>query len=257
MARNPVSFARPPRESETKRKILSEDQASQFLAAINGHRWEALFHLALASGIRRSEILGLCWEHLDWVERTIRIDEQLSKTPNSSAMFQPLKTQSSKRTIPIGEQTVQVLRDHCERQRLQRIEAGNKWIDNDLIFTNNKGGPICASHMVRVFKQLLPLGLPGIRFHDLRHSAASIMINNGIPATAVASLLGHSKTSTTLNTYSHSTDKLQRDAAALIASRITPIKLHSNCTQLHLPGQIATDNDEMAIEIADNVTIGG
>jgi integrase len=254
IVRNPVSYAHPPRESETERKILSEDQASQFLGAINGHRWEALFHLALATGMRRSEILGLRWEKLDWIEHTIRIDKQLSKSPNSSAMFQPLKTKSSRRTIPIGEQTIQVLRDHNERQRLQRIAAGNKWIDNGLIFTNNKGGPICASHMIQVFKRLLPPGLPGIRFHDLRHSAASIMINNGIPATAVASILGHSKTSTTLNTYSHSTDSHQRHAAALIDNLITPIKLHSNCTQLHSADQNATTIDEITHDLAENIT---
>ncbi|NJD58543.1 MAG: hypothetical protein C3F13_14060 [Anaerolineales bacterium] len=253
--RNPVSSAHPPKESEVKRKILSEDQASQFLAAVDGHRWVALFHLALATGMRRSELLGLRWENLDWIEHTIRIEWQLSKSPNSSAMFQPLKTKSSKRTVPIGEQIIQVLRDHYERQRLMRIAAGNKWIDYDLIFTNEIGGPICASYMIQVFKRLLPPGLPRIRFHDCRHSAASIMINNGIPATAVASILGHSKISMTFDTYSHSTDSQQRNAATLIDNLITPIKLHSNCTQLHPVGQNATEIDEVLPYMAENLNI--
>jgi integrase len=229
--RNLVTFAHPPREPETERKILSEDQASQFLAAVTGHRWEALFHLALATGMRRGELLGLRWENLDWIEHTIRIDKQLSKSPNSSAMFLPLKTKSSKRTIPIGDQSIQVLRDQYERQRLQRIAAGSLWIDHDLIFTNAEGGPICASYMIQVFKRLLPPGLPRIRFHDLRHTAATIMINNGIPAPTVASILGHSKISMTFDTYSHSTNSQQRHAAALIDDLIIPIKLHPNCTR--------------------------
>jgi integrase len=229
--RNLVSFAHPPREPETERKILSEDQASQFLAAVTGYRWEALFHLALATGMRRGELLGHGWENLDWVEQTIRIDKQLSKSPNSSAMFLPLKTKSSKRTIPIGEQSIQVLRDQFERQRLQRIAAGSQWIEYDLIFTNAKGGPICASYMIQVFKRLLPPGLPRNRFHDLRHIAATIMINNRIPAPTVASILGHSKISMTFDTYSHSTDSQQCHAAALIDDLIIPIKLHPNCTR--------------------------
>ena len=257
IVRNPVSFAHPPTEAETERKILTEDQSSQFLAAITGHRWEALFFVALSTGMRRSELLGLRWKNLDWIERTIRIDKQLSKTPNSSAMFQPLKTKSSKRIIEIGEQTIQVLRDHYERQRLMRLAAGDQWIDHGLIFTNSKGGPICASNMTRIFKQLLPLGLPGIRFHDLRHTSASILINNGVPATAVARRLGHSKISTTYDMYSHSTDKLQRDAAALIDARITPIKLHPNCTQLHLLGHNATGIDENAVKNGDFIESDG
>jgi integrase len=122
----------------------------------------------------------------------------------------------------------------------------------NLHFTNAEGGPICASYMIQVFKRLLPPGLPRIRFHDLRHTAATIMINNGIPAPTVASILGHSKISMTFDTYSHSTDSQQRRAAALIDDLITPIKLHSNCTQLHSVSQNATEIDESKSVMAEN-----
>jgi integrase len=248
MARNPVSFAHPPKEAETERKVLTESQASQFLASIARHRLEALLHLALSTGMRRGELLGLQWENLDWIERTINIEKQLSKPPYSSGLFQPLKTKSSRRIVAIGEPTILVLREHYEQQRLMRLRAGNRWIENGLIFTNSKGGPLCPSHMTRVFKQLLPAGFPQICFHSLRHTAATIMINNNLPVTPVSKQLGHARKSTTYDMYVHSTDKLQREAAELLDSLITPIKLHPNCTQLPSSPQNATEYDEIAVE---------
>jgi integrase len=248
MARNPVSYAHPPKEAETEMKVLTESQASQFLASITGHRLEALLHLALSTGMRRGELLGLQWENLDWIERTINVEKQLSKPPYSSGLFQPLKTKSSRRIVAVGEPTILVLREHYEQQRLMRLRAGNRWIENGLIFTNSKGGPLCPSHMTRVFKQLLPTGFPRIRFHDLRHTAATIMINNNLPVTPVSKQLGHARKSTTYDMYVHSTDKLQFEAAELLDSLITPIKLHPNCTQLHSSPQNATEYDEIAVE---------
>ena len=94
------------------------------------------------------------------------------------------------------------------------------------MFTNSTDGPLCANHMTRVFQELLKAsGLPRIRFHDLRHTAASLMLNNGIPTIVVSRRLGHSKASTTLDVYGHLIENMQGEVASLMDELITPVKL--------------------------------
>jgi len=220
---NSVSFAHPPGDPPQEMKVLDESQVSQFLIFIAGHRWEALYYLAIATGMRRGELLGLKWEDIDWLKQTVKVARQIRPGDQS---FQPLKTRFSRRTITIGAKTIQVLRDHYERQQETRKAAGRKWVENGLVFTNTHGGPLCANHMTQVFQGLLEAcGLPKIRFHDLRHTAASLMLNNGIPPIVVSRRLGHSKASTTLDVYGHLLDSMQNEAASLMDDLITPVKL--------------------------------
>jgi integrase len=221
--RNPVAFAHPPAGSVSEMKILDDSQVSQFLISIIGHRWEALYYLAIATGMRRGELLGLKWEDIDWLKQTVKVERQIRPGDQS---FQPLKTRFSRRTITIGAKTIQVLHDHYERQQKTRKNSGSKWVENSLVFTNTHGGPLCANHMTRVFQELLEAcGLPKIRFHDLRHTAASLMLNNGIPPIVVSRRLGHSKASTTLDVYGHLIDSMQEEAATLMDNLVTPVKL--------------------------------
>jgi integrase len=226
IVRNPVSYARPPSDPVSEMKILDESQVIHFLVSIIGHRWEALFHLAITTGMRRGELLGLRWDDLDWIKQTIKVERQINGPVKIDVKFQPLKTKFSRRTIVLGEKTIQVLRDHYEREQVKRIAAGKKWVENGLIFTNSRGGPICANHMIKVFQELLEAsGLPKIRFHDLRHTAASLMLNNGIPTIVVSRRLGHSKASTTLDVYGHLIESMQNEAAELMDELVTPVKL--------------------------------
>jgi integrase len=255
IGRNPVSYAHPPREPELEIRILDETQISQFLASISGHKWEALFFLAITTGMRRGELLALRWENMDWIKRTIRIEQQLSHTSNAGTIFQPLKTKSSRRTIALGEKTILVLRAHYESQRIQRLAKGSKWIDYGLIFTNAKGGPICASYLIRVFQRLLEAsGLPKVRFHSIRHSAATVMLRNGVQISVVSRRLGHSKISTTLDVYSHILDGMQSEAADKMDELVTPIKLHTNYTRMHHTTQNAIENDDIPICSSENKT---
>jgi integrase len=255
ISNNPIAHTRPPKEPETEIHVWSEDQVSTFFAAISDHKWEALFSLAVVTGARRGELLGLQWENLDWVKHIIRIDKQLSKTPNNGPMFQPLKTKSSKRTIDLGETTIQILRKHYEHQRLQRIAADERWIEHGLIFSNSKGGPICASHMTRIFKDIaMASGLPLIKFHALRHTNATTLLAKGIPTLIVSKRLGHSRPSTTLNVYAHMVDGMGSEAAKAM-DELVPTKLHSNCTHLHTPSQNATKIDDNIPDVAYNINI--
>jgi integrase len=226
ISRNPVTYAKPPSVPFTEMKILDESQVSKFLVSIIGHKWEALFYLAITTGMRRGELLGLKWDDVDWIKQTIKVDRQVSSTSKTTVKFLPLKTRFSKRIIMLGQKTIAILREQNEHEQSKRLAAANRWVENGLIFTNSRGGPLCPNYMTAEFHKLLEAsGLPSIRFHDLRHTAASIMLNNGIPIIVVSRRLGHSKASTTLDVYGHLIDNMQSEAATLMDDLITPVKL--------------------------------
>lgn len=223
IARNPVAFALQPSLPPVNITFLDESQASRFLLAIQGHRWEALFYLAITSGARQKELLGLKWTDLDWVKKTLRIERQLSR-PGVGTTFSPTKTHHGRRTISLGSQTIHVLRLHYERQCTERLEADDQWQDHGLIFTTSVGTPIHPRNLLREFKTILKdAGLPLIRFHDLRHTCASLLLNDNVSPIVVARRLGHSKPSTTMDIYGHLIPDMQTEAAEKLDELITPI----------------------------------
>ena len=214
--------------------ILNESQVNQFLVAAFGHRWEALFHLAIVTGMRQMELLGLKWDDLDWIRYSIKVERQLVYTDKNELRFSALKTRFGKRSIELGEKTIGRLHSHYEQQQALRRKAGDMWVENGLIFSNRHGGPINRRNLQEVFHNLVKdAGLPKIRFHDLRHTAASLMLNNGIPPIVVSRRLGHSKTSITLDVYGHLIPSMQTEAAHLIDDLVTPIVLHPIAPELH------------------------
>jgi integrase len=227
---NPASLTIPPREPTSEMKILDESQVSQMLVAAFGYRLEALYYLAVTTGMRQSEILGLMWTDLDWINQTLRIERQLVRPEATEVMFAPPKTKSGKRMIALGNKTIEVLRNHYENQNDERMAMGERWVENGLIFTTSVGTPIHARNLIRFFKKLLKeAGLPEIRFHDLRHTAASIMLNHGIPVIIVSRRLGHARPSITLDVYGHLIPSMDEVAAQKIDELVTPVELH----QLH------------------------
>jgi integrase len=151
--------------------ILNESQVSQMLVAAKGHRWEALYHLAVISGMRQMELLGLKWTDLDWIRQVLRVERQLIRPGKHGVQFSAPKTRFGKRSILLGRRTVEILRGHYDRQQMERLAAGDKWCEHGLIFTNSLGGPIDPRNLLRDYKRLLhEAGLPNIRFHDLRHT---------------------------------------------------------------------------------------
>ena len=126
----------------------------------------------------------------------------------------------------LGDRTVEVLRKHYEVQHEERKRAGDSWNDNELIFTTGNGTPIHPRNLLRDYKKLLrDAGLPDLRFHDLRHTNASLMLNNNIPPIVLSRRLGHARASITLDIYGHLIPGMQAEAAELIDELITPIPL--------------------------------
>jgi integrase len=234
---NACKWAILPKSPPKEMMILDESQVSQLLVAAHGNRLEGLLHLALATGMRQMEILGLKWSDLDWIKQTLKIERQLARINGDSIQFTQPKTKNGRRTLALGDRTMEKLRSQYERQHADRKSASENWVENGLIFTTKNGTPIHYRNLLRDFKLLLKkAGLPTIRFHDLRHTAASLMLNHGVPVIVVSRRLGHAKPSITLDVYGHLLPSMQLEAAQLIDELITPVEfsqLHPTAPDLH------------------------
>lgn len=216
--RNVARLVDPPRVERPEMLALTPEQARRFLDAVGDDRLGALYSVAVALGLRQSEILGLRWEDVDFEQRTLRVRVQLLRIDGAKRLVEP-KTRQSRRTLPLPATIVAGLRAHRSRQLQERLLAGARWEGNgwDLVFTTTRGGPLDARHLVRAFKDhLVRAGLPDIRFHDLRHSCASLLVAQGLHPRVVMEILGHSTITLTMNTYSHVMPALQREAADMM-----------------------------------------
>jgi integrase len=211
--RNVASLVDPPRRQRPKIRPLAPDKARQFLNSVRGHRLEALFSVALAIGLRQGEALGLRWEDLDMAAGVLRVNHQLQRVDGRLTLVEP-KTDRSRRALVIPPSVIEHLHDHERRQLAERLWAGSKWIESGLVFTSRLGGPLQARQVIREFhKALKDAGLKRIRFHDLRHSCATLLLVQGVSPRVVMDILGHSEIAITMDTYSHVIPELQREAA--------------------------------------------
>ncbi|MBA3826198.1 MAG: site-specific integrase [Ktedonobacterales bacterium] len=202
-----------PRIAQKEMRVFSMEQSRQFLAAIQGTRFEALFALALSTGMRRGEILGLTWENVDLDRGIIYVQRNLQHVRGVVMMQEP-KTKQGRRHLFLGPIARQALIEHRERQNRER--AVMEWDEQkwNLVFTTTKGTPmhpttLLLKHYDPIIKQA---GLPHIRFHDLRHTAATLLLEAGINPKVVSEMLGHSSIAITLALYSHVTPAMQYGA---------------------------------------------
>ena len=231
---NPANATTPPVYEIPEMEIYSEHEITQLLLAVKGTNIEGLIHFAVTTGLRQSELLGLQWSDINWDRKTIFVQRQLRRKFIKPNYFVSPKTKSGKRTISLGENTIQKLQEHYGKQLNQMKKFGDKWQENNLIFPSAVGTPMSQRNLYKKFKAVInQAGMRNIRFHDLRHTAASLMLNHGIPALIVAKRLGHSKVSVTLDTYGHLLPGMQQETADFIDDLITPIeiKLHTSSTR--------------------------
>ena len=211
--RNVAKLVDKPRVERKPINPLIPDEARKFLAAIRGHRLEALFSVALALGLRQGEALGLRWSDVDFASGTLRVRNQLQRIDGRLTLVPP-KTAKSRRTLVMPPLIVEALREHEKRQVAEKIWAGSKWRESNLVFANRTGEPTQARRVIEQFHDLLErAGMRRIRFHDLRHSCATLLLVQGVSPRVVMEILGHSEIALTMNAYSHVLPELQRDAA--------------------------------------------
>jgi integrase len=226
ISRNPVNNAKPPKEPAVEMVVLDENMARQFLVTAQAHRWYALFVVALSTGCRMNEILGLQWHDVDFEKHILRIERQLLRPSGNGVQFSAPKTKHGRRSIPLSTQTIEVLREHQQHQVIIQQKVSNSRHDYGLIFTTKNGTPIHPRNLLKEFQSLLSLGgLPKLHFHSLRHSCASILLHNGIPIHAVSKMLGHSSPSITLNVYAHLLPSMEAEGSKMIDELIMPIQM--------------------------------
>ena len=233
VARNVAALAKPPNMEKRSLRVFTETEAAQFLGLVKGHRLEALFTVALALGLREGEMLGLRWQDIDLDAGTLQVNQCLQrvKRPGEKKgrleLISP-KTEGSRRRIELPSAAVVAFRAHHERQEQERRKAGSRWRESGMVFSTSIGTMLDQRNMLRSFYGIMNTPdpndpnpdlkkkrklLPKVRFHDLRHSAATLLLAQGVHARYIMELLGHSTISLTMNTYGHVLKEMRRETA--------------------------------------------
>jgi integrase len=212
--RNVADLVDPPRQPRRTLEVFTASEVSELLAAAGGDRLEALYVLAVTTGMRRGELLALRWRDVDLDQGALAVTGSLQRIGGALTIGEP-KTTSSRRRVVLARIAVGALRSHRVAQAERQLGA-LYWEDLDLVFTNEIGRPIEPGNLLR--RSYWPLldraGLRRIRFHDLRHTAATLLLSRGVHAKVASEMLGHSTIGITLDLYSHVSETMQRDAAA-------------------------------------------
>ena len=213
IAVNPASVAAPPSAPRREFRTLAPDEAALLLKAALSDRLYGVYLLALTCGLRQGEILGLRWADVDPNRAVLHVRQQVYRMAGEWVFSEP-KTAAGRRTVSLSGSAVEALRERRLAQNKERLRA-ETWEDLDLVFSNRRGNPIDKANLLRgSFWPLLErAGLPHMRFHDLRHSCASLLLAEGVHPKVVQEMLGHSSISVTLDIYSHVLPSMQADAA--------------------------------------------
>jgi len=214
--RNVATLVKVPRPIRHEMQVLSSDEARILLVTVEGDRLEALYVVALTTGMRLGELLALRWTDVDLHARApaLHVRATLRYINADTYFFEPPKTPQSRRRIGLSSTALEALRAHRTRQLEERLAAGAAWRDEDLVFCTPFGGALCGNHLSgRDFQApLRRAGVPRIRFHDLRHTCATLLLRRGIHPKVVSELLGHSTVTMTLDRYSHVLPDMQQAA---------------------------------------------
>ena len=191
-------------------RFLTPEQAKTLLGAVREHRYEALYTLALTTGMREGELLGLKWADLNLDESRLTVNHSLAHTKRKKGesgerfFLKGPKTVGSRRTIDIPQVTVTALRQHVKRQAEMKRAAADEWSEQNFVFTSRRGTPLDRSNALHQFQEILKdHNLPKIRFYDLRHTHASLLIAEGVHPKKIAERLGHASIKLTMDTYGH------------------------------------------------------
>ncbi len=217
LSRNPVQAVKKPRQMRHEMQVLNAEQARALIEAARGERLEALYVLALHTGMRQGELLGLRWKDVHLDLNSLHITTTVSWDATGYHFGEP-KTKRSRRRIALSPAIVLTLHAHRTKQVEEQVKAGAAWRELGLVFPTLLGTPQSPSNIrTRSLNRILARAhLPLIRFHDLRHTAATLALSANVNPKIVSEMLGHTSVAFTLDTYSHVLPTMQTDAAAVM-----------------------------------------
>jgi integrase len=246
IARNVAALAKPPRVEKPELRVLSKDEALRFIGVAKGHRLEAMFTVALSLGMREGEILGLPWQDVDFDAGTLQVVHALQRVKRPGEKKSKLellapKTDRCRRTIALPQVAISALLAHRGRQEQERAAYGTDWRESGMVFTSSTGTMLDQRNMLRSFYAIMNTPdptdleadpekrrklLPRVRFHDLRHSAATLLLVQGVHPRFVMDLLGHSFIAVTMNIYSHVLDPMKQEIARQTDEVFKPVAVN-------------------------------
>lgn len=219
VARNVADSADPPRITRRQIRTWSAREVRTFLGHVEADRLYAAYVLAATTGMRRGEVLGVRWQDVDLDQGRLSISQTLVAVGRDVHFSEP-KTARGRRMIALDPHTTRSLRAHRERQMFERAVAG-RYVDHDLVFAEADGSPLSPDAFSEAFwRHAASANLPRIRFHDLRHTHATMALAAGVHPKVVSERLGHASVAFTLDTYSHAIPAMQETAADLVASLV-------------------------------------
>jgi integrase len=215
VVRNVADLVDAPRRSTPEMRTLTPEEAARLLLAARGEPLEAFYTVALTCGLRLGELQALRWRDLDLDRRRLQVTATLQAVQDGAPVLAEPKTARSKRGVYLSDMAVEALRAHRARQLEQRLLLGGLYQDNGLVFANAFGRPLDGNNIrTRSFARLLErVGLGPMRFHSLRHAAATLLMAEGVPVKVVSEMLGHADVTVTLKVYSHVLPGMQQQAA--------------------------------------------
>lgn len=212
--RNVTDQAKAPRPAHKEMVVFSEEQAQRFLEAVAPDRLAAIYALALTTGMREAELLALHWRDVDLERGVLVVRWSLQRIGGKKTLMAEPKTKASRRTIGLSQTARIALRTHQRLQGMESQRAGALWREHDLVFCNEAGEELRLAALYHQFQNYIKaLGFPRMRFHDLRHTAATLLLARGINVKVVSEMLGHSSVAITLQIYAHVTPHMQQAAA--------------------------------------------
>ncbi|QNE45862.1 site-specific integrase [Glaciihabitans sp. INWT7] len=222
--RNVALLTRPTRIEKVDVVPWSAEEATTFLDSVDGHPFAGLFTLALALGMRRGELLGLRWQDVDLDEHKLHVRQTVQRLGRGEGLVMgPPKTARSRRSIPLPQLCVDALIARHRVQDEDRRIIREGWTELDLVFTTTIGTVIEPSNLRRSFNRAIELaGLRQIRFHDLRHTCASLLLAQGVPMRVVMEILGHSTMSITSDLYTHVSPNATASAVSAVSALLVP-----------------------------------
>ena len=212
---NPSDSCRLPKTAKKEIQPLEDHQVTEFMEAISGHVHEYLYKIALFTGLREGELLGLTWDCVDFQKGTLTVKQQLRREQKAGGKYYFSSTKNGKtRTLTLAPSVLRLFRYQKQQQAFRAASAGDSWTDSGLVFTNQNGGTLSYRTVYDCFKRIVKqMGIPDMRFHDLRHSYAVISLRSGDDIKTVQENLGHATASFTLDVYGHVTEDMRKASA--------------------------------------------